>query len=157
MAALHIVCRFAAALRSFYNLRFSCVAFKLLGKCCRPRRVGTERERKSRQMRRAENVNAIHWGNQKQRQRQVQVKTVPKICQCSVALGHAICKGFPSGQCCLCLAATPRSPSLGCQLCAQNWCRLSNFHSGFRLQKTRLGGKGAQGGVGRRPLARSLA
>lgn len=111
MAAFHIICRFAAALRSFYNLRFSCVAFKLLGKCCRPRRVGTERERMSGQMRRAENVNAIHWGNQKQRQRQVQVKTVPKICQCSVALGHAICKGFPSGQCCLCLAATPRSRS----------------------------------------------
>lgn len=70
-----------------------------------------QRERMSGQMRRAENVNAIHWGNQKQRQRQVQVKTVPKICQCSVALGHAICKGFPSGQCCLCLAATPRSRS----------------------------------------------
>lgn len=109
-------CGFAFVLQS----TFSCVAFKLLGKCCRPRRVGTERERMSGQMRRAENVNAIHWGNQKQRQRQVQVKTVPKICQCSVALGHAICKGFPSGQCCLCLAATPRSPSLDCQLCAQN-------------------------------------
>lgn len=77
----------------------------------------------SEQMRRAENVNAIHWGNQKQRQRQVQVKTVPKICQCSVALGHAICKGFPSGQCCLCLASVPRFPLhaplfLVCQLCA---------------------------------------
>lgn len=45
------------------------------------------------------------------------------------------------------LLLRPAPALLGCQLCAQNWCRLSNFHSGFRLQKTRLGGKGAQGGL----------
>lgn len=127
-------------------VRFTIYVFRVWLSNCLENAADLGEWGESGQMRRAENVNAIHWGNQKQRQRQVQVKTVPKICQCSVALGHAICKGFPSGQCCLCVAATPRSPSLDCQLCAQNWCRLSNFHSGFRLQKTRLGGKGAQGG-----------
>lgn len=128
-------------------VRFTIYVFRVWLSNCLENAADLGEWGESGQMRRAENVNAIHWGNQKQRQRQVQVKTVPKICQCSVALGHAICKGFPSGQCCLCLAATPRSPSLDCQLCAQKLMPLVKFSQWLPIAENEARRKGGARGL----------
>lgn len=97
---------FAFVLRS----TFLCVAFKLLGKCCKPERDWECEVSEIRlecvvpkmlmqfigEIKNGGGAGKCKW------------KLCQRFADASFALGHAICKGFPSGQCCLWLV--PRSP-----------------------------------------------